>query len=72
MLTLPKDLSQKFNDLLAGKSFPDESKATHAGRGLKPRPERFNAPAIFELYEKPCGRGNIPIRIKLSHRCCQF
>jgi integron integrase len=29
MLTLPKDLSQKFNDLLAGKSFPDESKASY-------------------------------------------
>ncbi len=31
-----------------------------AGRGLQPRPERFDAAAIFEPYEKPCGRGNIP------------
>jgi hypothetical protein len=29
MLTLPKELSQKFNDLLAGKSFPDEARASY-------------------------------------------
>jgi hypothetical protein len=31
-----------------------------AGRGLKPRPERFDVANIFEPYEKPCGRGSIP------------
>jgi hypothetical protein len=31
-----------------------------AGRGLQPRPERFDAADIFEPYEKPCGRDNIP------------
>jgi hypothetical protein len=29
MLTLPQDLSQKFNDLLTGKSFPDEARASY-------------------------------------------
>ena len=32
----------------------------HAGRGLQPRPERFDAAAIFEPYQKPCGRGKMP------------
>ena len=25
----------------------------HAGRDFQPRPKRFDAAAIFELYEKP-------------------
>ena len=29
MLMLPADLTQKFNDFLVGKSFPDESKACY-------------------------------------------
>ena len=29
MLTLPKESTQKFNDLLAGKSFPDEARASY-------------------------------------------
>jgi len=36
------------------------SEANRSGTGYVPRPERFYAPAIFEPYEKPCGRGNIP------------
>jgi hypothetical protein len=35
-------------------------RASHAGRGLQPRPERFDAAAIFEPYEKSCGRGTPP------------
>jgi len=29
MLTLPKELSQKFNDLVTGKSFPDEARTSY-------------------------------------------
>ena len=31
-----------------------------AGRGLQPRPERFDAAAIFGPYVKPFRRGGIP------------
>ena len=33
---------------------------SHAGRGLQPRPGRFDATAIFVTCEKPSGRDNMP------------
>jgi hypothetical protein len=38
----------------------EQTAMPYAGRGLQPRPERFDVVAIFEPSNKPCGRGNIP------------
>jgi hypothetical protein len=35
----------------------------HAGRGLQPRPERFDSASFLEPYNKPCGWGLYPIRL---------
>ena len=47
---------------------------TQAGRGLQPRPKRFNTAANFESCEKLYERGNIPrpafVTSKATRKAC--